>query len=576
MASGEEALEPELLLERASGPRGTGMEAWPAGDVDEDGAGAPDTRFETVLFDAVPRAASPQEFRQLRGWTAAGAPPVPAGPDLDARQSPALARALPGLDGALDLEVAARHLQGLLTSEWDLESCRVDRFASPSGTRLRYRLHLRGRRSGEVAERFVAGRLFQAAEQAEGMPRSWLRGRAGGGGDPARLRPARRGRRAAAPRPARLPRGRRAARPGRGRRTRSDGSAARAGPAERPPRSRAAGLPTGGGEVRRGRPLRPAVRAALAGLAQPPDGAPGRLRQGLPRRPGRAPAPDPRGPARPPPGRTRVVGAVPAAPVPDLPARAAPGRPRGPSRNPRRPGAGAGLDCRWPAWRPRSSAGLRHGRGRVGDLRADRGIPAHVGPALARAPRHGGQPGQGQDLATELDRVRADIESLRPYAPGSRQPCAAARRPSPRQPSGNRFRSSSPTATSPPRKSSSTARSAASSTWTRRASPSRRSTSDTSSHTSRWSPPGVGEGRAQAGGPRWRPAAPVPQRVPPGASGPGPRRRAGQGLRLPGAHRARGRRAQLAPAEAGAAGAGDVTARESTAGASSGVHLGVG
>jgi ABC-type multidrug transport system fused ATPase/permease subunit/aminoglycoside phosphotransferase (APT) family kinase protein len=165
----EEALEPELLLERASTPGGTGMEAWSAGDVGEDGAGAPDTRFETVLFDAVPRAASPQEFRQLRGWTAAGAPPVPAGPDLDARQSPALARALPGLGGALDLEVAARHLQGLLTSEWDLESCRVDkvRLAVESGTRLRYRLHLRGRRSGEVAERFVAGRLFPAAEQAE-------------------------------------------------------------------------------------------------------------------------------------------------------------------------------------------------------------------------------------------------------------------------------------------------------------------------------------------------------------------------------------------------------------------------
>jgi ABC-type multidrug transport system fused ATPase/permease subunit len=165
----EEVLEPELLLERASAPRGTGMEAWPAGDVGEDGAGAPDTRFETVLFDAVPLPASAQEFRQLRGWTATGAPPSPAGPDLDARQSPALARALPGLGEALDLEVAARHLQGLLTPEWDLESCRVDkvRLAVETGTTLRYRLHLRERRNGEVAERFVGARLFPGAEQAE-------------------------------------------------------------------------------------------------------------------------------------------------------------------------------------------------------------------------------------------------------------------------------------------------------------------------------------------------------------------------------------------------------------------------
>ncbi|HET6860804.1 MAG TPA: phosphotransferase, partial [Streptomyces sp.] len=163
----EEVLAPELLLERAV-PMGTGMEAWPAAEG-EDGETAREGRFATVLHDALPRPASEQEFRELRGWAATGAPGVPARADLDARQAPALARALPGLREALDPDDMARHLQRLVTSEWELESCLPDKvlLRPEATTTLRYRLRLRQRRTGEVEERFVAGRLFPGAEQAE-------------------------------------------------------------------------------------------------------------------------------------------------------------------------------------------------------------------------------------------------------------------------------------------------------------------------------------------------------------------------------------------------------------------------
>ena len=163
----EEVLAPELLLERAV-PMGTGMEAWPAAEG-EDGETAREERFATVLHDALPRPASEQEFRELRGWAATGAPQAPARADLDARQAPELARALPGLREALDPDDMARHLQRLVTSEWELESCLPDKvLLRPEGTTtLRYRLRLRQRRTGEVEERFVAGRLFPRAEQAE-------------------------------------------------------------------------------------------------------------------------------------------------------------------------------------------------------------------------------------------------------------------------------------------------------------------------------------------------------------------------------------------------------------------------
>ncbi|MDF2145363.1 ABC transporter transmembrane domain-containing protein [Knoellia sp. p5-6-4] len=165
----EEALEPDLVLERASAPRGTGLEAWPAGDSAADGEVEADTTFETVLHDAIPLPASAQEFRRLRGWVAAGAGPGPARADLDAGRSPELARALPGLGDALAPTAVADHLQRMLDPEWDLEACHVDKvlIAVEEGTRLRYRLHLRDRHSGEVAEHFVAGRLFPDTDRAE-------------------------------------------------------------------------------------------------------------------------------------------------------------------------------------------------------------------------------------------------------------------------------------------------------------------------------------------------------------------------------------------------------------------------
>jgi len=160
----EEALAPELILERAV-PMGTGMETWP----EADGEAAREGRFETVLHDALPLPASEQEFRELRGWTMTGAPATPARADLDARQAPELARALPGLREALDADDMARHLQRIVTTDWELESCLPDKvMLRPEDTTwLRYRLRLRQRRTGEVEERFVAGRLFPGAEQAQ-------------------------------------------------------------------------------------------------------------------------------------------------------------------------------------------------------------------------------------------------------------------------------------------------------------------------------------------------------------------------------------------------------------------------
>lgn len=163
----DEALASELVLERAL-PMGTGMEAWPAAEG-EDGESVREGRFATVLHDALPQPASAREFRELRGWTPTGTPPAPGRADLDARQAPELARVLPGLREALDADAMARHLQRMLTSEWELESCLPDKvLLRPEGTtRLRYRLRLHEPRTGAVEERFVAGRLFLVAEQAE-------------------------------------------------------------------------------------------------------------------------------------------------------------------------------------------------------------------------------------------------------------------------------------------------------------------------------------------------------------------------------------------------------------------------
>ena len=158
-----ESVQPERV------PAGVSLEAWEAGADGADADRSGDSRFETVLLDAVPRAASEREFRQLRGWAAPAPTLRPAAADLDARRSPALARALPGLTEALDPQAMAPRLQRLLASGWEVESCVPDKVLLDveRGTRLRYRLRLHRSGSPDVEERYVAGRLFAAAEQAE-------------------------------------------------------------------------------------------------------------------------------------------------------------------------------------------------------------------------------------------------------------------------------------------------------------------------------------------------------------------------------------------------------------------------
>ena len=127
-----------------------------------------DSTFETVLLDAMPVPASEQQFRQLTGWVA-GVAPALGGPDRDPRQSPVLDQALPGLAEASDAQAMGHHLQRLLATDWELDSCLLDKVLVDlgGGARLRYRLRLRHRSSGEVEERRVAGRLLPTLEEAQ-------------------------------------------------------------------------------------------------------------------------------------------------------------------------------------------------------------------------------------------------------------------------------------------------------------------------------------------------------------------------------------------------------------------------
>jgi ABC-type multidrug transport system fused ATPase/permease subunit len=128
-----------------------------------------DSRFETALHEALPRAATPREYGELRGWEprhaapgARAAHPHPeVGADADPLRSPAVAAALPGLAAALDPDAMAPRLAAILRDGWVLESCVADKVdLDPGGcTRLRYRLRLRGP-GGEATEEHVGGRLF--------------------------------------------------------------------------------------------------------------------------------------------------------------------------------------------------------------------------------------------------------------------------------------------------------------------------------------------------------------------------------------------------------------------------------
>ncbi|MGZ4508268.1 MAG: ABC transporter transmembrane domain-containing protein [Blastococcus sp.] len=127
--------------------------------------------FDTLLAEAVPRPATPEQFRALTGWL----PTVQARPtdsDLDPLRSPALTRALPGLTEALTGSAMAPHLQRMLADDWELLACAPGKaFVEPgAGASLQYRLELRHRVAGETVQHLVAGRLFPTMGAAEG----WL------------------------------------------------------------------------------------------------------------------------------------------------------------------------------------------------------------------------------------------------------------------------------------------------------------------------------------------------------------------------------------------------------------------
>ncbi|HEV7187230.1 MAG TPA: ABC transporter transmembrane domain-containing protein [Blastococcus sp.] len=148
----------------------------PAGAVPGPGTdGAPDTadRLETRTFDnllarAVPRPATPEQFRALTGWLPTVQAP-PAGGELDPLRSPALTRALPGLTEALSGAAMAPRLQRMLADDWELLACSPGTAAVEpgSGATLQYRLQLGRRGNGETGEHLVAGRLFPTVEAAE-------------------------------------------------------------------------------------------------------------------------------------------------------------------------------------------------------------------------------------------------------------------------------------------------------------------------------------------------------------------------------------------------------------------------
>ena len=154
------------LYARQFGEAAAELVASPA--VAEPSLAGGDSTFETVLLDAMPVPASEQQFRQLTGWVA-GVAPALGGPDRDPRQSPVLAQALPGLAEASDAQAMGHHLQRLLATDWELDSCLLDKVLVDlgGGARLRYRLRLRHRSSGEVEERRVAGRLLPTLEEAQ-------------------------------------------------------------------------------------------------------------------------------------------------------------------------------------------------------------------------------------------------------------------------------------------------------------------------------------------------------------------------------------------------------------------------
>jgi ABC-type multidrug transport system fused ATPase/permease subunit len=149
---------------------GAALEPVAAGD------GAAAERLETKKFDnllarAVPRPATPEQFRALTGWLPT-VPSPPAGGDLDPLHSPALTRALPGLAEALTGSAMAPRLQHLLADGWEVLACSPGRvFVEPGeGATVQYRLELRRRASGETVRHVVAGRLFPSLESA----RAWL------------------------------------------------------------------------------------------------------------------------------------------------------------------------------------------------------------------------------------------------------------------------------------------------------------------------------------------------------------------------------------------------------------------
>jgi ABC-type multidrug transport system fused ATPase/permease subunit len=163
----DEGLEHELLLERATTPAGPG-EAWPGEDEGPDGGAAPEPAFATALDEALPLPASEGQFRHLRGWTTVAPATARHDPGLDARRSDAVAGALPGLAGALDERIVGPFLERLLGPDWELSAAEADKVALDvaRGSRLRYRLSLRHKPSGELVERFVGGRLWASTEAA--------------------------------------------------------------------------------------------------------------------------------------------------------------------------------------------------------------------------------------------------------------------------------------------------------------------------------------------------------------------------------------------------------------------------
>jgi ABC-type multidrug transport system fused ATPase/permease subunit len=94
---------------------------------------------------------------------------------LDPVRMPAVQAELPGLDGALDGDAMARHLEGLLADGHEIERCTVDKVQYLPGDAciVRYRVGIRHAAAGRRFDRLVTARVMPG----EAAAASWLRDR---------------------------------------------------------------------------------------------------------------------------------------------------------------------------------------------------------------------------------------------------------------------------------------------------------------------------------------------------------------------------------------------------------------